>query len=266
MHIVVCIKPVPDPDHYDKVTIEPETKRIMREGIPTVINSVDKCALEKALQLKAEFGGKVTVITMSLPSASIHLKEALAMGADEGILLTDREFAGADTLATSFTLAKSIEKLENVDLVLLGVESADGATGQVSSQLGEWLSHPHLWNVFSMEPLGEKKFKFKTKYENGYKEWEGQLPMVLGLSREIAKPRHISAMGIIKAKNKPITVLGKTDICGEDDKWIGLSGSPTQAGEIKIPDMDRAGRRLEGTTEEIGAQIIDRIRAGGITI
>jgi electron transfer flavoprotein beta subunit len=266
LHIVVCIKPVPDPDHYDRVTIAPDTKRIVREGIPTVINAVDKCALEKALQLRAQYGGKVTVITMSLPSADTNLREALAMGADEGILLTDRAFAGADTLATSYTLAKAISQLGDADLVMLGAESADGATGQVPSQLGEWLKMPHLWNVFSIEDVEEKKYRLKTKYENGYKEWEGTLPLVLGVSRELAKPRHIGAMGIIKAKNKPITVLGKNDICGIEDEYIGLSGSPTQAGEIRTPEMGRSGHKLEGTTEEIGIQILEKIRAGGITI
>jgi electron transfer flavoprotein beta subunit len=266
LNIVVCIKPVPDPDHYDKVTISPETKRINREGIPTVINPVDKCALEKALKLKEEFGGKVTVLSMSLPSAELNLREALAMGADEGILLTDRAFAGADTLATSYTLAKAIEQLGEVDLVLLGAESADGATAQVPSQLGEWLKLPHLWNVFSLESIEEKKYIIKTKFENGYKEWEGELPLVLGVAREIAKPRYTSAMGIIKAKSKPIRTLCKDDfddICSEN---LGLSGSPTQAGEIKTLDISRAGNKLEGTTEEIAAMILDKIIAAGIAV
>lgn len=266
LHIVVCIKPVPDPDHYDKVTIAPDTKRITREGVPTVINAVDKCALERALQLTAEFGGKVTVITMSLPSAETNLREALAMGADEAVLLTDMAFAGADTLATSFTLAKAIKQLGPVDLVLLGAESADGATGQVPSQLGEWLGMPHLWNVFSIEFADEKTLRIKTKYENGYKEWEGTLPLTLGVSRELAKPRHIGAMGIIKAKSKPMKVLGKGDICSDEDQCIGLMGSPTQAGEIRMPDMSRAGLRLEGSAEEIAVKVLEKIRAGGIAL
>lgn len=266
LHIVVCIKPVPDPDHYDKVTIAPDTKRIIREGVPTVINALDKCALEKALQLTAEFGGKVTVITMSLPSAEANLREALAMGADEAVLLTDMAFAGADTLATSFTLSKAIKQLDPVDLVLLGAESADGATGQVPSQLGEWLGMPHLWNVFSLEALDEKTFRIKTKYENGYKEWQGTLPLTLGVSRELAKPRHIGAIGIIKAKSKPMRILGKCDICSDQDQYIGLCGSPTQAGEIRMPDMSRAGCRIEGSDEEIAKAIIEKIRAGGIAI
>lgn len=266
LHIVVCIKPVPDPDHYDKVTIAPDTKRITREEIPTIINPVDLCALEKALKLREEFGGKVTAVTMSLPSAESNLREALAMGADEGILLTDMAFAGADTLATSYTLAKAIEQLGDVDLVMLGAESADGATAQVSSQLGEWLEMPHLWNVFSFEAIEEKKYIIRTKYENGYKEWEGVLPMVLGISRELAKPRYVSAMGIMKAKNKPIRILGKNDLDPIQNEYLGLAGSPTQAGGIKTPDIGRTGHKLEGTAEEIGALILSKIKAGGIAV
>lgn len=163
LNIVVCIKPVPDPQYYDKVSIDPVTKRITREGIPTIINPVDKNGIEAALQLKKSYGGKVTVITMAPPNATENIKEALAMGADEGVLLSDRAFGGADTLATSYTLAKGIEKLGEFDIVFCGTESADGATAQVSSQLGEWLKVPHLWNVFNIEPQNEKSLKVKTK-------------------------------------------------------------------------------------------------------
>jgi electron transfer flavoprotein beta subunit len=204
LNIVVCIKPVPDPQYYDKVSIDPVTKRITREGIPTIINPVDKNGIEAALQLKKSYGGKVTVITMAPPNATENIKEALAMGADEGVLLSDRAFGGADTLATSYTLAKGIEKLGEFDIVFCGTESADGATAQVSSQLGEWLKVPHLWNVFNIEPQNEKSLKVKTKIENGSMEWEIKLPCLLGVSRDLNKPRFTSALGIIKAKNKPL--------------------------------------------------------------
>jgi electron transfer flavoprotein beta subunit len=209
LKIVVCIKPVPDPDYYDKVSIDPVTKRITREGIPTIINPVDKNGIEAALKLKAQYGGKVTVLTMAPPNATENLKAAMAMGADEAVLLSDRAFGGADTLATSYTLAKGIEKLGGFEIVFCGTESADGATAQVSSQLGEWLGVPHLWNVFSLENRDERTLRVKTKAENGFMEWEVKLPCLLGVSRELNKPRFISAMGIIKAKNKPITTWAK---------------------------------------------------------
>lgn len=265
LNIVVCIKPVPDPQYYDKVSIDPKTKRITREGIPTIINPVDKNGIEAALKLKQAYGGKVTVITMAPPNATENLREALAMGADEAVLLSDRAFGGADTLATSYTLAKGIEKLGGFDLIFCGAESADGATAQVSSQLGEWLGVPHLWNVFSLEAEDERNLRVKTKVENGSMEWEIKLPCLLGVARELNKPRFISAMGIIKAKNKPLSVWGRADLEAEDER-LGLDGSPTKAGAIFTPDLKRKGEMLKGTTEEIVDTIIERLRTAGVNI
>lgn len=265
LRIVVCIKPVPDPEYYDKVSIDPTTKRITREGIPTIINPVDKNGIEAALQLKKTYGGKVTVITMAPPNATENLREALAMGADEAVLLSDRAFGGADTLATSYTLAKGIEKLEGFDIVFCGAESADGATAQVSSQLGEWLKVPHLWNVFSMESQDERSLLVKTKVENGSMEWEIKLPCLLGVARELNKPRFTSAMGIIKAKNKPISVWGKSDLTAEDER-LGLTGSPTKAGAVFTPDMKRKSEMLTGSVEEMVDKLIEKLRAAGVNV
>lgn len=265
LRIVVCIKPVPDPEYYDKVSIDPTTKRITREGIPTIINPVDKNGIEAALQLKKTYGGKVTVITMAPPNATENLREALAMGADEAVLLSDRAFGGADTLATSYTLAKGIEKLEGFDIVFCGAESADGATAQVSSQLGEWLKVPHLWNVFSMETQDERSLLVKTKVENGSMEWEIKLPCLLGVARELNKPRFTSAMGIIKAKNKPISVWGKSDLTAEDER-LGLTGSPTKAGAVFTPDMKRKSEMLTGSVEEMVDKLIEKLRAAGVNV
>lgn len=265
LSIVVCIKPVPDPDYYDKVSIDPNTKRITREGIPTIINPVDKNGIEAALQLKKLYGGKVTVITMAPPNATESLREALAMGADEAVLMSDRAFGGADTLATSYTLSKGIEKLGGFDIIFCGAESADGATAQVPSQLGEWLNIPHLWNVFDMEARDERSLIAKTKVENGFMEWEIKLPCLLGVARELNKPRFISAMGIIKAKNKPISVWGKSDINAEEAR-LGLDGSPTKAGEIFTPDLKRKGEMLSGSIEELADTILEKLRAAGINI
>jgi len=202
LNIAVCMKPVPDPKYYDKIIIDPVHKTIVRSGIPTILNPVDKNALEAALQLKEKFGGKVAVISMAPPNVAENLREALAQGADEAYFLSDRAFAGADTLATSYTLAQGLKKIGvSFDLVFCGAESADGATAQVSSQLGEWLGVPHLWNVFYLEAKGEKEYYLKTKIENGYMEWEAQGPLVLDVSREINKPRYTSNMGIMKAKD-----------------------------------------------------------------
>lgn len=265
LKIVVCIKPVPDPQYYDKVSIDPKTKRITRDGIPTIINPVDKNSIEAALQFKKIYGSKVTVITMAPPNAVENLREALAMGADEGVLLSDRAFGGADTLATSYTLAKGIEKLGDFDIIFCGAESADGATAQVSSQLGECLGVPHLWNVFSLEDENEECMRVKTKIENGFMEWNIKTPCLLGVARELNKPRFISAMGIIKAKNKPVSTWGKADLNVEEER-LGLTGSPTKAGAIFTPDLKRKGEMLTGSAEEMVDTIIEKLRVAGINI
>lgn len=265
LEIVVCIKPVPDPQYYDKVSIDPVTKRITRAGIPTIINPVDKNGIEAALGLKKLYGGNVTVITMAPPNAVENLREALAMGADKAVLLSDRAFGGADTLATSYTLSKGIERLGHFDIIFCGAESADGATAQVASQLGEWLNIPHLWNVFNIGNQDEKTLRVKTKIESGSMEWEVKLPCLLGVSRDLNRPRFISAMGIIKAKNKPLQVWERKDLEAEDER-LGLAGSPTKAGAVFTPDIKRKSETLDGSIDEIADKVIEKLRVAGVNI
>ncbi|MDR1661329.1 MAG: electron transfer flavoprotein subunit beta/FixA family protein [Azoarcus sp.] len=272
-HIAVCVKPVPDPKCYDRIRIDPEKKTIVRTGIPTLLNPVDKNAVEAALRLREKHSGTVAALSMAPPEGRDILREVLAMGADSAYLLSDRAFAGADTLATSYTLHQGLKKIETeqgfrFDFVLCGCESADGATAQVSSQLGEWLGYPHLWNVFSLEERSEDAkrpaFVMKTKLEDGYQEWKGRPPLVLGVSRELNKPRFTSVMGVVKAKNKPLTVWSRAELDQAEDAWLGLSGSPTQAGKIFQPDLHRSGERLHGSAEELTAQIVSILRANGV--
>ena len=227
LNITVCIKPVPDPDYYDKITIDPVKKTITRAGIPTIINPVDKNAVEAALQVKEKLGGKVVVITMAPPNAEENLRELLAMGADEAVLLTDRAFAGADTLATSYALAAGLKKSGPFDLVFTGTESADGATSQVPAQLAEWLDIPHLWNVQEFE-VEDHTLKAKMSMENGYINYLVQMPALLAVKRSINKPRYTTVMGVMKAKKKPLTVLTAADLDVEPER-LGLQGSPTKA-------------------------------------
>jgi electron transfer flavoprotein beta subunit len=155
-------------------------------------------------------------------------------------------FAGADTLATSYSLYHGLRKIEAekgepFDLIFCGAESADGATAQVSSQIGEWFGYPHLWNVFHLEESGGV-FKLRTKLENGFMEWEAKPPLVLGVARELNKPRFISAMGVVKSRKKPLVIWGRPDLPEADDGYLGLAGSPTKAGAIFTPDIRREGR------------------------
>lgn len=263
LNIAVCIKSVPDPKYYEKITIDLKTKTITRKGIPTIINPVDKNALEAALQVKEQYGGKVTVICMAPPEAKNELYEAMAMGADEAVLLSDLAFAGADTLATSYTLAQGINTLEKFDLVLTGTESADGATAQVPAQLAEWLGIPHLWNVKEFVLIAEQEIHAKVKMDNAVGEYSIQLPALLAVSREVNKPRYTTAMGVMKARKKPLTIISKNEL-QLDESLIGQAGSPTWSGDIFIPSLARKGQDLTGTPEEIATQLIVKLRAVGV--
>ena len=264
LSIAVCIKPVPDPAHYDKIRIDPVRKTVVREGIPTIINPSDKHAIEAALQLRGE-GDTVTVITMAPPNAEDTLRDALAMGADAAILLTDRAFAGADTWATSYTLAAGLKKAGGFDIVVTGTESADGATTQVPAQLAEWLGWPHLWNAVSMEKISAESLKVRTKAENEWSDYQIGLPCLLAVAREANKPRLTSLMGVMKAKKKPLTVWSRADLDVEDGS-LGIGGSPTQPGAIFEPEMGRKGIVLTGDAEEIVNVLVEKLREAGLSI
>ena len=262
LNIAVCVKPVPDSDHYDKMKLDPVTKTLIRAGIPIEINPTDKHAVELALQLKAKNGGKITIFAMAPEDTKDRLMEVLAMGADEAVILSDREFAGADTVATSYTLAEGIKKTGTFDLVITGNESSDGGTAHVCAQLGEWLEVPHLMNVIGFE-LEDNKAIVKTKIENGHMEYEVELPAVIGASHELNTPRHTNVMGMLKAKKKPITIINADEL-GANKEYLGLIGSPTQPGEIFMPNMDRATEEIEGELDEIAEKIVTIIKKSGI--
>lgn len=264
LSIAVCIKPVPDPAHYDKIRIDPVRKTVVREGIPTIINPSDKHAIEAALQLRGD-GDTVTVITMAPPNAEETLRDALAMGADAAILLTDRAFAGADTWATSYTLAAGLKKAGGFDIVVTGTESADGATTQVPAQLAEWLGWPHLWNAVSIEKVSAESLKVRTKAENEWSDYQIGLPCLLAVSREANKPRLTSLMGVMKAKKKPLTVWTRANLDVEDGS-LGIGGSPTQPGAIFEPEMGRRGIVLTGDAEEIVNVLVEKLREAGLSI
>jgi electron transfer flavoprotein beta subunit len=265
LSIAVCVKPVPDSDHYDKITIDPKTKRVNRDGIPTIINTMDKNAIEAALKLKEEHGGKVTVFTMAPDSAVENLRRVLAMGVDEAFLCSDRALGGADTWATSYTLYKAIAKAGAYDIVILGNETEDGGTAQVPSQLGEWMAIPHMTNVLNMAYDGEHKMTISRKTDEGSIKYRVALPAVFSVVRETNEPRIPNVMGILKAKNKPLTIFRAEDL-DVNPEFIGLKGSPTQPGDIFSPDMSRKSEVISGEPEEIAVKIIAEIKKTGYVI
>lgn len=268
MNIIVCVKPVPDPEKYNLLTIDSNTKRLVREGIPTIINPADRNALETALNLREKQGGEITVVSMSPLFSSDKITECLAMGADRAYIISDPAFGGADTYATSYTLAKAIEKITDItgtrpDLVLGGNDSADGATSQVMPQLGEWLQLPHVSNVTEIH-IGGPCAELRKKTSTGFMEYEVELPAVAAIARGSNKPRLVSAIGIVKARSKKIEVFTKGDLDPDENK-IGLAGSPTKPGELLSPDMNRASIRIDGEVSEIAEKILDIVKkAGGI--
>jgi electron transfer flavoprotein beta subunit len=264
LNIAVCVKPVPDSKQYDKISIDPVTKTWSRSGIPMIIGDLDKHALEAALSLRDAHGGKVSVYTMAPESVRDNILEALGMGADEAFLLSDRAFAGADTLATSHTLAAAIRKNGHYDLIITGNESDDGSTGQVSAQIGEWLGLPHIMNITALR-FQEGSLSLTTLTEDGSIDYELQLPAVIGVTRKVNKPRFINVMGMMKAKSKPLTILTADDLPAEKE-YTGLSGSPTQPGDIYAPESGRKAQYLEGTPEEIAQRIVLELRKAGITL
>ncbi|MHB8918581.1 MAG: electron transfer flavoprotein subunit beta/FixA family protein [Desulfocucumaceae bacterium] len=265
LRIAVCVKPVPSPDHYNQVGIDPATKTLIRQGIPTVVNPLDKNALEAALQLREKWGGEVLAVSMAPPPAEENLREALAMGADKAYLLSDRAFAGSDTLATSMVLASAIKKLGPVDLVLTGNESADGGTAQVSAQLGEWMGWPHLMYACGLEVVDRGFIRVDTSRENCRVTYILKLPAVVSVVRTINRPRFTSLMGVISAGKKPLTCWSGEDL-PVDREFLGLEGSPTVAGDIYQPDLSRRCEDLEGSPDEIAGAIVQKLRSAGLQL
>lgn len=263
LNTIVCIKPVPDSRYWDRLSLDPETKLLRREGIPIIMSPLDKNALEEALRIKEARGGKVTVISMG-PSNTVEiLASAFALGADDAVLLTDRAFAGADTLATAYALASGIKKLAEFDLILLGNESLDGSTGQVGPQVAEFLDIPHVTSVEKIDFIDEDTLRVRSKIEFGYMLIETRLPATLAVTKEINEPRVPSVFGALWATEKEAKQWSADDV-GVDKDRIGLNGSPTYVPEVSNIELQRRGEVLEGEPAEIARQLVERLRADGV--
>lgn len=259
MNIVVCLKPAPDPKRWDSIQLDPVTKALKREGIPSVLGHLDKRALEEGLRIKEKHGGKVAVMAMAPPAAKDNLLEALAMGADEGYLLSDRAFAGSDTWATSLVLSRAIKKLGSFDLILCGSYSLDGSTGHVGAQLAEFLGVLNVTQVAAVESITEGALRTKSLMERGYRILETLLPALITVNREINTPRFTSLLGIIEAESKPLIIWSAADLGITGDE-VGLKGSPTQTGDVFLPEMKRQAEMISGEPEEMIKVIIRKIR------
>ena len=260
MHIVVCLKQVPD---TAEVRIDRETNTLIREGVPSIINPVDLNAIEAALSLRERLGGRVTLISMGPPQAQDSLREGLSLGADEAYLLCDRAFAGSDTLATSRTLAAGIRKTGSFDLVLCGRQAIDGDTGQVGPELAEWLDIPHVAFVFSVDEVTSADMTVSRLVEGGCEQIKTALPALLTVVKEMNEPRLPSYRASLRAQTQAVTILGAADL-GLEPAEVGISGSPTKVTKTFVPELGRKGQFLTGSPEQQAEQLIAALRAARI--
>lgn len=258
MQIVVCIKQVPD---TTEVKLDPKTNTLIRDGVPSIINPDDKAGLELALELKEAHDAKVTVLTMGPPQAELVLREALAMGADEGVLLTDRAFGGADTWATSTTIAGALENLD-YDIIIAGRQAIDGDTAQVGPQIAEHLDLTQVSYVESIKKRDDGNLEVIRQFEDRFHTLEVSTPCLLTILAEAVSPRHMSVSGIFDAYQKEITTWGLADIEKNINvDHIGLKGSPTKVRKSYPKAGKGEGIIFKGLTADQAAEkILDTLK------
>lgn len=258
MKIVVCIKQVPD---TSEVRINPETNTLIRDGVPSIINPYDLHALEAGLRIRELVGGSITALTMGPPQAEIALREALSLGIDHAVLLTDRAFSGADTWATAYALSKAIEYL-GADIILCGKQAIDGDTAQVGPEIAAFLNIPHIAYIRKIDSVKESGIVVQRLMDDGYDLMESSLPVLLTVVKEINVPRMPSLKGKMAARKAEIQNMTASDIqAGDDD--IGLKGSPTQVKNIFAPETTKDRKMIDGTSEEKIAALLQELKALG---
>jgi electron transfer flavoprotein beta subunit len=255
--IAVCVKQVPE---TTDVKINPETNTLIREGVQSITNPFDEFAIEEALLTKEKYGGEVHVISMGPPQAVDVLRNALAVGSDKVYLVSDRAFAGADTLATAYTLAKTIEMIGSVDLVICGKQAIDGDTAQVGPGIATRLGIPQLTYVSKVKEidLANKKIVVERMLENGREVVQATLPALITVIKDINEPRLPSLLGIKKAAKVQIPTLTAKDI-PVDENRIGLKGSPTWVTKIFSPEVRGGGEILKGELPEVVSLLVDKL-------
>lgn len=253
MRIVVAVKQVPD---TAEVKIDEERGTLIRDGVPSILNPFDTYALEEALRWRDELGGTVTVISMGPPQAEAVLREAVSMGADEAILLSDRAFAGADTWATSHTLAKAVEKIGDIDIVMTGKQAIDGDTAQTGPSIAASLDWPQITFVGKVVELTDEYMVANRYVENGVEVIRSTLPVVITVLKNANIPRLPSLRGKMKARKMEIPVWGIADIDVNPEE-AGLDGSPTRVVSIATPDTSVDGEVHRGTPEELAQKMAE---------
>jgi len=255
MNVVVCVKQVPS---TTEVKMNKETNTIIREGVESIINPFDTYAVEEGLRIRDKIGGKVTVLSMGMLTVAEQLKETIALGVDDAVLLSDRAFAGADTLATSYALSMGIKKMGDIDLIICGKQATDGDTAQVGPSLAEKLGYPHTTYVRKIEEIRDGFIKCQRMTEDGYEVIEMPLPAVITVVKEINEPRLPSIKGMMRAKKMVVNVWTADDI-NADINLCGLKGSPTQVVKTFVPVHDIQSEMIEGSADEQAKKLADKI-------
>lgn len=259
MNIIVCIKQVPD---TSEVKIDPVTNTIVREGVPSIINPFDENAIEEAVRLVEQHGGKVTVISMGPPQAEAALREALAMGADEAILVSDRCFAASDTLATSYVLSSAIRNIGEYDLIFCGKQAFDGDTAQVPPGVAEHLGIPQVTFAIGLEVDG-KKLRVRRLLEDEFEIVEARMPCMVTVVKQINEPRRPGIKAKMAAKKKEVQVWDSA--CIEANACLcGFDGSPTRVMRTFAPSHDHPTERFEGEPADTARQVVERLIAAKI--
>ncbi len=259
MNVVVCLKQVPG---TTQVKIDPQTNTLIRQGIENIINPFDTYAIEEGVRLRERTGGKVTAISMGPPQAETALREAISLGADEGILLSDPAFAGADTWATSYTISAALRKLGQYDLVICGRQTLDGDTGHVGPQLAEMLALPFIAYVSQIEEVADGSLRVQRMVEDGYEVVESPLPAVITVVKEINMPRLPSLRGIARSKSATIPVWGAKEL-NTDPGRVGLAGSFTRVIRIFSPQRVCQGEIFQGEAKEQVDCLVNRLKDDG---
>jgi len=256
MNVVVCLKQVPG---TTKVQIDPQTNTLIRRGIESITNPFDTYALEEGVRIKERCGGKVIAVSMGPPQAEEMLREAISLGADEAILLSDSAFAGSDTWATAYTLSRGIDKLGQCGLIICGRQTVDGDTGQVGPELAEMLGIPFIAYVSEVEEISDGYMRLQRMVEEGYEVMEISLPAVISVVKEINVPRLPSLRGLAKAKSAVIPVWATPEL-GIDKAMVGLSGSATKVIKIFFPQRAYKGEIFQGGLESQLDSLVERLR------
>lgn len=256
MHIIVLVKQVPD---TSEVRINRETNTLIRDGVPSIINPFDMYAIEEALRLREKHGGKVTALTMGPPQAAEALKEAVSLGVDDVVLLSDRSFAGADTWATSYALSQGIRKIGAYDLIIAGKQAIDGDTAQVGPETADMLGVPFVAYIKKIERVDGATMTAERMMDEGFDVVETSLPALITVVKEINEPRVPSLKGKMKAKSLKVTTWSAKDVEADEVK-CGLKGSPTKVVRI-FPPAPRGQREiLTGTMEEQVAAVVGKLK------